>query len=130
MKQLARNVRLTYDGKELPGVTDCGLSLTTVFASSQAKEDPTPVDEPLRVDWEISVSAEFGREATSLIGGHAIKRNSLIGAVKPVEYVIGDYATYTGNVMITSFSESAPVEGKLTYTATLKGVSTLTRKFG
>jgi predicted secreted protein len=126
-KQLARGVIVNYGGSALQGLTDCSLNLTTAFASSQTKEDITPVDEPLRVDWEISVSGEYGREATAMVGAHAMKTNSKAGTIKDVSFIIGDLATYSGNCIISSFSESAPVDGKITYSATLKGVSSLTK---
>jgi hypothetical protein len=126
-KQLARGVVVEYDSAALRGLTDCSLNLTTAFASSQTKEDVTPVDEPLRVDWEVSVSGEYGREASALEGAHALKTNSKAGTVKGVSFIIGDFAEYFGECIVSSFSESAPVDGKVTYQATLKGVSSLTR---
>lgn len=127
-KQLARGVVVNYDGKPLPGLTDCSLNLTTAFASSQTKEDITPVDEPLRVDWEISVSGEYGREATAMVGAHNFKTHSKVGTIKSVSFAIGDLATYEGNCIISSFSESAPTDGKITYQATLRGVTSLTKE--
>lgn len=126
-KQLARGVVVEYDSAVLQGLTDCSLNLTTAFASSQTKEDVTPVDEPLRVDWEVSVSGEYGREASALVGAHALKTNSKAGTVKDVSFVIGDFAEYAGTCIVSSFSESAPVDGKVTYQAALKGVSSLER---
>lgn len=127
-RQLARGVTVSYGGNALPGLTDCSLNLTTAFATSQTKEDVTPIDEPLRVDWEVSVSGEYGREATAVTGAHAMKTNSKSGIVKPVVFTIGELAAYGGQCIVTSFNENAPVDGKITYQATLKGVSTLTKE--
>ena len=128
-KLLARNVKVIGGGSPLAGLTDCSLNLTTVFATSQTKGDVTPVDEPLRVDWEISVSGEFGREliATAANSVAIIKDAAKVGRVKSVSFEIGDIASYSGSAIVSAYSESAPVEGKITYQVTLKGVSTLSK---
>lgn len=129
-KLLARSVKVVVGGgSPLAGLTDCSLNLTTVFASSQTKEDVTPVDEPLRVDWEISVSGEFGKETSPTAANSVaqIKEAAKVGAAKLVSFEIGDIASYYGSAIVSAYSESAPVDGKITYQVTLKGVSTLNK---
>ena len=128
MKQLAKNVKVTANGKPLAGLTDCSLNLTTAFASSQTKEDPTPVDEPLRGDWEISVTGDFGREGDASVDAAALKAAIKVGTKMPVVFEIGTLASYQGTALLSSYSESAPTDGKITYQASFKGVSKLTKK--
>lgn len=128
MKQLAKNVKVTANGKPLAGLTDCSLNLTTSFASSQTKEDPTPVDEPLRVDWEISVTGDFGREGDASVDAADLKAAIKEGTKMPVVFEIGTLASYQGNALLSSYSESAPTDGKITYQVSFKGVSKLTKK--
>lgn len=130
-KLLARNVRVTVGGgSPLAGLTDCALTLTTVFATSRTKEDVTSVDEPLRVDWEISVSGEYGKESSPTASNSVmqVKESAKNGAAKLVSFSIGDLANYYGSAVVSAYSESAPVDGKITYQATLKGVSTLIKE--
>lgn len=124
-KQLAREVFVRIDEESIPGLTDCSLNLTTVFASSQTKADRGPVDEPLRVDWEVSVSGECETDGGD--GAVAtLKWGSTNGKQVKVDYVVGDVAEYTGKCLVSSYNESAPEAGKVTFQATLKGVSILT----
>lgn len=128
MKLLARNVTVERGNLTLPGLTDCSLNLTTVFATSQTKADITPIDEPLRVDWEISVTGEFGREESTSIYQDVIKTQLKTGVVSLTTFKIGDLATYQGKALVTAYSENAPEGGKITYTATFRGVNLLTKK--
>lgn len=124
-KQLAREVFVRINDESIPGLTDCSLNLTTVFASSQTKADKGPVDEPLRVDWEVSVSGEYetGGGAGAMT---TLKAGSTNGGEVNVDYVIGDVAEYTGKCLVSAYNESAPEAGKVTFQAALKGVSLLT----
>lgn len=115
------------DGTKIPGLTDCSLNLTTAFASSQTKADRSPVDEPLRVDWEVSVSGEYETdEGTATLTTKLLKASSTNGGQHKVDYVVGDVAEYTGTCLVSSYNESAPEAGRVTFQATLKGVSQLT----
>lgn len=126
-KQQAKNVKVLVNSQPLAGLTDCSLNLTTAFATSEAKEDIAPIDEPLRVDWEISVSGEFGREDESKANATVVQSYLKQGAKPPITFVIGDMAKYSGKSLVTSYSETAGVEGKTTYSATFKGISKLTK---
>lgn len=127
MKQLASGVTVKAGGKPLAGLTQCDLSLTTVFASSQTKEDKGPQDEAERVDWELSVQGEFGRESASSVSGGDVRGMLVQGSRVSAEYVIGELASYQGFALVSSYSQSEPVEGKITYSATLKGVGKLVK---
>lgn len=128
MKQLAKNVRVLLGGSSpLAGLTDCSLNLTTAFATSETKEDATPVDEPLRVDWEISISGEFGHEVTANTHAGTLKDSIKKGTKTPITFVIGNMAQYSGTALITSYSESGAVEGRTTYSASFKGIGKLTK---
>lgn len=128
MKQLAKNVKVLLGGSSpIAGLTDCSLNLTTAFATSETKEDATPVDEPLRVDWEISISGEFGHEVTTNTNAGSLKSSIKKGTKTPITFVIGSLAQYSGQSLITSYSESAAVEGRTTYSATFKGIGKLTK---
>lgn len=123
---LARLVQVQVGDTPLAGLTDCSLNLTTAFATSQTKEDITPVDEPLRVDWEISATGEFGREGSNIDAG-TLKGKIKTGAVDFVKFAIGDLAIYRGRAICTSYTETAPVDGKTTYSVTYRGVSLLNK---
>lgn len=127
MKQLARLVTTKVGGKDVAGLTDCGLNLTTEFATSQTKEDVTPVDEAMRVAWEISISGELGHEDTSKADISTMKSAVKAGTKLQVQYVIGSLASYSGTAIISSYQETMPTDGKVTYSATLTGVSSLTK---
>ena len=130
MKQLAKNVKVLLGGSSpLAGLTDCSLNLTTAFATSETKEDATPVDEPLRVDWEISISGEFGHETSTNTNTKAgsLKTSLKQGTKTPITFVIGSLAQYSGLSLITSYSESAAVEGRTTYSASFKGIGKLSK---
>ena len=128
MKQLAKNVKVLLGGSSpIAGLTDCSFNLTTAFATSETKEDPTPVDEPLRVDWEISISGEFGHETDSKTNAGSLKASLKQGTKTPITFVIGTLAQYSGQSLITSYSESAAVEGRTTFTASFKGIGKLTK---
>lgn len=128
MKVTAKNVKITVGGKKVAGATDASLSLTTAFATSQTKEDDGEVAVPERVDWTLDSSSIMGEEgegdATLLTFRDAAK----VGTRLAVTFQIGSMATYSGTAMVTSYSESAPVDGRPTYTASLKGVSSLTKQ--
>lgn len=127
-KQLAKNVKVLLGGSSpLAGLTDCSLNLTTAFATSETKEDATPVDEPLRVDWEISISGEFGHETSTNTQAGGLKASLKQGTKTPITFVVGGLAQYSGLSLITSYSESAAVEGRTTYSATFKGIGKLTK---
>lgn len=134
-KVSARNVTVEVDGKVPYGLTDCQLQLTTVFESSQTKEDIAPVDEPMRVDWTITMTCNFGREdATENTVGTALdfKVASKTGEKRKVAFRVHDPDSspdflYGGDALVSSYQEDAPVDGKLTYTVTFKGVSEFSR---
>ena len=127
-KQLAKSVKVLLGGNSpLAGLTDCSLNLTTAFATSETKEDATPVDEPLRVDWEISISGEFGHETDVNTNAGSLKTSIKKGTKTPITFVIGNMAQYSGMTLITSYSESGAVEGRTTYSASFKGIGKLTK---
>lgn len=109
------------------GLTDCNLSLTLELASSQTKNDKSPVDEPIRVTWEVSISGVTGRENTGDMTIEDFKAAAKAGTKLAVEYIIGELAKYVGEAMVSSYNESAPVGDKITYSVTLRGTSVLTK---
>lgn len=125
MKQLASGVTVEVAAKALAGLTQCDLSLSTVFATSQTKEDKNPKDDAERVDWEVSVQGEFGRETADNMTAGDVKNNIKQGTKAEVVYKIGEMASYKGVALVTSYTETKPVDGKITYSATFKGSSKL-----
>ena len=126
-KQLAKNVKVLIGSAPISGLTECSLSLTTVFATSETKEDSTPVDEPLRVDWELSISGEFGHEGDGSTRAGDLKTSLKQGETVPIAFVIGTLAKYSGQALITSYSENAAVEGRITFSISFKGIGKLTK---
>lgn len=126
-KLLSRHVTATVDGRYPAGLTDCNLSLTLELASSQTKKDKSPVDEPIRVTWEVTLSGVTGRENAGDVSIGSFKTAAKAGAKLAVEYIIGSLAKYVGEAMVSSYNESAPVGDKITYSVTLRGVSALTK---
>lgn len=127
MKVTAKNVTIKVGGKKIAGATDASLNLTTAFATSQTKEDEGEVSVPERVDWTMDSSSIVGEEAESDATLLTFRDAAKVGTKLAVTFQIGTMATYSGTAMVTSYSESAPVEGRPTYQASLKGVSLLTR---
>lgn len=127
-KLLSRHVTATVDGSFPAGLTDCNLSLTLELASSQTKKDKSPVDEPIRVTWEVTLSGVTGRENAGDVSIGSFKTAAKAGAKLAVEYFIGSLAKYVGKAMVSSYNESAPVGDKITYSVTLRGVSALTKE--
>ena len=128
MKVTAKNVTITVGGKKIAGATDASLSLTTAFATSQTKEDEGEVAVPERVDWTLDSSSIMG-EVDGVEARLATFRDAAKGGTHlSVEFKIGTLATYMGDVMVTSYSETAPTEGRPTYQASMKGISLLLKK--
>lgn len=126
-KLLSRHVTAMVGGSYPAGLTDCNLSLTLELASSQTKDDKSPVDEPIRVTWEVSISGVTGRENTGDMTIEDFKAAAKAGTKLAVEYIIGKLAKYGGEAMVSSYNESAPVGDKITYSVTLRGTSALTK---
>ena len=126
-KVLARTVTALVGGSYPAGLTDCNLSLNLVMASSQTKDDKAPVDEPIRVTGEVSLSGVTGRETTGDMTIEDFKAAAKVGTKFTVEYIIGTLANYGGEAMISSYNESAPVEDKITYSVTLRSTSAITK---
>ncbi len=126
-KVLARTVTAMVGGSYPAGLTDCGLNLTLETASSQTKDDKSPVDEPIRVTWEVSLSGVTGRENTGDMTIEDFKAAAKAGTKLAVEYIIGTLAKYSGEAMVSAYNENAPVGDKITYSVTLRGTSALTK---
>lgn len=127
MKVTAKKVEITVGGKKIAGATDANLSLTTVFATSQTKEDEGEVSIPEKVDWTLNSSSLIGEEDADHVDITALENAAKFGTKLQVKFSIGTMAAYQGTAMITSYSEAAPTEGRPTCSATLKGVSHLTK---
>lgn len=127
-KILARNVEILLDGKKVAGATDCSINLTTIFATSQTKEDKREKKTPERVDWTSDSTSIVGEEVTGSKTIAELEDASKTGVELDFEFSIGTLATYTGKVMLTSYTATAPVEGRPTAQVSLKGTSKLTKK--
>jgi predicted secreted protein len=125
MKVTAKNVQIKVGGKKIAGATDASLSLTTAFATSQTKEDVGEVSVAERVDWTLDSSAIFGEEGTDNATLLTFRDAAQTGTRLEVSFHIGSMATYSGTAMVSSYTETAPVDGRPTYQANLKGVSSL-----
>lgn len=125
MKVTAKKVTIKVGGKKIAGATDASLNLTTAFATSQTKEDEGEVAVPERVDWTLDSSSIMGEEGADDVTLLTFRDAAKAGTKLAVSFQIGSMATYSGTAMVTSYSESAPVDGRPTYTASLKGVSSL-----
>lgn len=126
-KVLARTVTALVGGSYPAGLTDCNLSLNLEMASSQTKDDKSPVDEPIRVTGEVSLSGVTGRESTGDMTIEDFKAAAKVGTKLAVEYIIGTLAKYGGEAMISSYNESAPADDKITYSVTLRSTSAITK---
>lgn len=127
MKVTAKKVQILVNGKKIAGATDASLNLTTAFATSQTKEDEGEVSVPERVDWTLDSSSIMGEESAENTSLLTFRDAAKAGTRMAVSFQIGAMATYSGTVMVTSYSETAPVDGRPTYTASLKGVSSLNK---
>ena len=133
-KLSARDVTVKVNGNVPAGLTDCTIELRTVFETSQTKFDPMPVDEPSYIDWSINISGEFGRETQGAVDAKTLKDASKAGDKVTASFNIHNPnsspsdLTYEGQAIVSSYQESAPVDGKVTYSATLKAAGELTRK--
>lgn len=127
-KVLARDVVIKVDGKKVAGATDCSINLTTVFATSQTKEDKREKRVPERVDWTSDSSSIVGEEVTGSTTILELRNAATKGTPLDFEFSIGSLATYEGKVLITSYTETDPVDGRPTAQASFKGVSHLTKK--
>lgn len=128
MKVLAKNVKIMVAGKKIAGATDASLNLTTSFATSQTKEDEGEVSVPERVDWTLDSSSIMGEEGADDITLLFFRNAAKVGDKMEVVFHIGSMAAYRGTVMVTSYSETAPTDGRATYQASLKGVSSLIKQ--
>lgn len=124
-KVLGRDVFVRVGADAIAGQTDCSLNMSTNFATSQTKFDSTPVNEPLYVDWDMQVSGEVGREDAGGVTIGELKTAAKAGSRLSVAFEVGSMAAFSGTAIVSSYNESAPVEGKITYSVTLKGVSAL-----
>lgn len=123
MKVTAKNVTIKVDGKKIAGATDASLNLTTAFSTSQTKEDEGEVSVPERVDWTMDSSSIVGEESEGDATLLTFRDAAKAGTKLSVTFQIGTMATYSGTVMVTSYSENAPTDGRPTFQASLKGVS-------
>lgn len=128
MKVTAKNVQIKVGGKKIAGATDASLNLTTSFATSQTKEDEGEVSVPERVDWTLDSSSIMGEEGDDNVTLLTFRDAAKVGTRLEVSFSIGSMATYSGTVMVTSYSETAPTDGRPTYQASLKGVSSLIKQ--
>jgi hypothetical protein len=127
MKVLAKNVIIKIGDKKIAGATDASLNLTTVFATSQTKEDEGEVSVPERVDWTVDSSAIQGELTDDTEGLTTFRDAARAGTKLAVSFKIGEMATYFGVAIVTSYTETAPVEGRPTYQASMKGFGKLNR---
>lgn len=127
MRVTAKNVTIKVGGKNIAGATDASLGLTTIFNTSQTKADAGEVAVPDHVEWTLDSSSIMGEESTGEADLLTFRDAAKVGTKLAVSFQIGSMATYSGTAMVTSYSESAPVDGRPTYQASLKGVSTLVK---
>lgn len=124
-KLLAKYVTVKANGKTLAGLTDCTFNGSTVFSTSETKEDKGAVDTPDYPSWEISVSGVLGREDSGKATAGELKAAIIAGTVVPIVYEVGTLISLKGEALVSSFDIDMPESGDITYSGTLKGNSEL-----
>lgn len=125
MKELAKNVTISVGGRLIAGGTDASLNLTTVFDTYRVKSDRREKRSASHVEWNIESQSVFGEEGNGLTGIDELALYAQKGTALLVEYKLGDLATFKGSAIISSYKETAPVEGRPTCSCTFRGVSNL-----
>lgn len=127
MKQLGFDFFMTINGKTLAGETQSDLNVTATEKTSITKADKGNAQTQVsghEVAFNVNGVMEINEdgEATALDANDLLDLSLKVGdeALVPFVYNRGKGINYTGNVVITSYSESTNAEGEATYSLAVK----------
>lgn len=127
MKQLGFNFFLTLEGKTLAGETQSDMNVSATEKSSLTKADKGNAQTMIsghEVAFNVNGVMEVNEdgEATALDSDELLERALKVGeeAKIPFTYTRGSGKSYTGNIVISSYSESTNAEGEATYSLSVK----------
>ena len=127
MKQLGFDFFMTINGKTLAGETQSDLNVTATEKTSITKADKGNAQTQVsghEVAFNVNGVMEINEEgeAAALDANDLLDLSLKVGdeALVPFVYNRGKGINYTGNVVITSYSESTNAEGEATYSLAVK----------
>lgn len=127
------NVALKVDGKTLAGRTQDDMSISAVTKDSITKDDGGNTKSTVTghdVTFRAAGLMEVAEDSTTKLGRDEIIDLSLRkGDAAKIPFVYGpkDGAQYSGNAVITGYSESTNAQGEATYSLDLKVSGEMTK---
>lgn len=127
MKQLGFNFFMQLNGKNLAGETQTDLNVTATEKSSLTKADKGNAQTQIsghEVAFNVNGVMEINEqgETTAIDSNELLELSLKTGedALVPFVYNRGNGKSYSGKIVITSYSESTNAEGEATFSLSVK----------